>query len=43
MKISENTHRDLTIVSAELTTKDGKRRSFDETIKELISYYRKEE
>lgn len=40
MKISDKTHRELTIVSAEFTAKDGTRRTFDETIMEIINYYR---
>ena len=40
MKISDKTHKELTIVSAEFTTHDGERRTFDETIMEIINYYR---
>jgi hypothetical protein len=40
MKITEKTHRELTMISAALTAKDGHRRTFDETIMELIDYYR---
>jgi len=43
MKISDATHRELTIVSAQFTSKDGKRRTFDETIMEIINYYRSKE
>lgn len=40
MKISEDTHRELTKISAQLTAQDGQRRTFDETIMELIGAYR---
>jgi len=40
MKISDDTHRELTMISAEYTTHDGLRRTFDETIMALIEAYR---
>lgn len=40
MKLTDKTHKELTIVSAEFTAKDGTRRTFDETIMEIINYYR---
>ncbi len=43
MKLTDSTHRDLTMISAALTAKDGKRRTFDETIIELIENYRSKE
>jgi hypothetical protein len=43
MKITDSTHRELTRVSAILTAKDGRRRTFDETILELIEIYRAKE
>ncbi len=43
MKISDDTHRELTIISAQLTARDGKRRTFDETIMNLIDVYRSSE
>ncbi len=43
MKITDDTHRELTRISAALTAKDGKRRTFDETIIELIASYRSKE
>jgi hypothetical protein len=39
LKISDNTHKELTILSAKLTAKDGKRRTFDEAIMEIIIKY----
>jgi hypothetical protein len=43
MKITDNTHRELTRISATLTAQDGQRRTFDETIMELIQNYRAKE
>ena len=43
LKISEDTHRELTITSAKLTAQDGRRRTFDETIMSLIEAYRSNE
>ncbi|MFQ6135186.1 MAG: hypothetical protein ACE5KU_05165 [Nitrososphaerales archaeon] len=43
MKISDDTHRELTIISAQLTAQDGQRRTFDETIMDIIEAYRSEE
>ncbi len=40
MKITDNTHRELTKISAQLTAQDGQRRTFDETIMSLIEAYR---
>jgi len=40
MKISDDTHRELTMISAEYTTRDGVRRTFDETIMALVEAYR---
>ncbi len=40
MKISDETHRELTKVSAKITAEDGERRTFDETIMEIIVVYR---
>jgi len=41
LKISEETHRLLTKVKGELTARDGKLKTFDETIAELIDFWRK--
>jgi len=43
MKISDETHRELTKVSAKITAEDGERRTFDETIMEIITVYRQKE
>jgi hypothetical protein len=40
MKISDETHKALTMISAQLTAQDGRRRTFDETIINLIEAYR---
>jgi len=43
MKLTDSTHKELTRISAALTAKDGQRRTFDETIIELIESYRSKE
>ena len=43
MKISNETHRELTKVSAQITAQDGEQRTFDETIMEIIDVYRQRE
>jgi hypothetical protein len=41
MRISDDTKRDLIKIGAELSIKDGKERSLEDTVKFLIEYYKK--
>jgi len=41
LKISEETHKLLTKVKGELTARDGEIKTFDETIAELIDFWRR--
>jgi hypothetical protein len=41
MRINDDTKRDLIKIGAELSIKDGKERSLEDTVKFLIEYYKK--
>ncbi|MCP8320506.1 MAG: hypothetical protein H3Z52_06160 [archaeon] len=40
MKLSRTTHNELTKLLAELTAKNGKKRTYDEVIMDLIKFYK---
>lgn len=41
LKIKEDTHKELTHILGELTSRNGSVKTYDEVLKELLAVYRK--
>jgi hypothetical protein len=40
VKVKEDTHRDLTVIMGTLTARNGKTKTYDDVLRELIAVYK---